>query len=238
MTGSTVTFIDSDDYVHPAYIATLMRHHHLAPIVIGTWQELNEGDTPAPAATINGDDAQLLSRDEALSRIYYQQDINHSACCKLFDASLFSTLRFPEGMIYEDLAISYDLFKQVDTVVSLHTQPIYYYMHRQGSIINTMTLERTHVLDHLEKIEQEVTTQAPHLLPAVRSRHMSACFNMLRLMPLNDPQWLPTRNRCWEYVKNMRFLCIKDPKVRLKNKIAILLSFFGLNFLLTFINRR
>ena len=238
MTGSTVTFIDSDDYVHPAYIATLMRHHHLAPIVIGTWQELNEGDTPAPAATIDGDDAQLLSRDEALSRIYYQQDINHSACCKLFDASLFSTLRFPEGMIYEDLAISYDLFKQVDTVVSLHTQPIYYYMHRQGSIINTMTLERTQVLDHLEKIEQEVSTQAPHLLPAVRSRHMSACFNMLRLMPLNDPQWLPTRNRCWEYVKNMRFLCIKDPKVRLKNKIAILLSFFGLNFLLTIINRR
>ena len=90
----------------------------------------------------------------------------------------------------------------------------------------------------IEKIEKEVATQAPHLLPAVRSRHMSACFNMLRLMPLNDPQWLPTRNRCWEYVKNMRFLCIKDPKVCLKNKIAILLSFFGLNFLLAIINRR
>lgn len=238
MTGTSVTFIDSDDYVHPEFVATLLPWlSESTPIVIGTWQELNDGETPAVKTTIDGD-TQELTRDEALSRIYYQQDINHSACCKLFDAKLFGTLRFPEGMLYEDLAISYDLFKQVDKVVNRRTPPIYYYMHRQGSIINTMKLERTHVLDHLEKIEKEVATQAPHLLPAVRSRHMSACFNMLRLMPLDDPQWLPTRDRCWDYIKNMRFLCIKDSKVRLKNKIAIILSFLGLNFLLKFINKR
>ncbi len=237
MTGNYVTFVDSDDFIHPDYVLTFMRLKDRAPIIIGTWQELNEGDQPTMISPIFGD-VQTLSRDTAISQIYYQQDINHSVCCKMFNAKLFSTLRFPEGMLYEDLAISYDLFKQVNHVIYAQTPPIYFYMHRDGSIIETMTLERTHVLDHMERIEQQVAKEAPQFLPAVRSRHMSACFNMLRLMPADAPEWQLTKQRCWEYVKNMRNLCIMDKNVRAKNKIAILLSYLGLNFLLRFINKK
>lgn len=237
ITGDCVTFIDSDDFVHPSFAEKLIEALGKdSQIAIAPWQECNEGELPALSKRITGNIISY-SQDEAINEIYYQRRLTHSACSRVFDAKLFDNIRFPKGMLYEDLAISYDILKKATKITYCDCPPMYFYMHRSGSIINTMTLKRTHVLDHLERIEQQIAKEAPQFLPAVRSRHMSACFNILRLMPVNDPQWQPTKQRCWQYVKNMRFLCISDPNVRLKNKIACLLSYLGINFLMTIINK-
>jgi glycosyltransferase involved in cell wall biosynthesis len=237
MTGEYVTFVDADDFIHRDFAIKLLQAIGLdAQIAVGRWQECDEGETPIEADVIWGD-VISFTRDEAIDEIYYQRRLTHSACSRIFEASLFDDLRFPKGKLYEDLAISYNLLKKVNKVVYIDNgPPLYYYMHRAGSIINTMKLERTHVLDHLEKIEREISDEAPQHLPAVRSRHMSACFNMLRLMPASDPLWQPTKERCWQYIKKMRLSCLKDRNVRAKNKAACLLSYLGLDFLMAVIN--
>lgn len=235
--GRYVTFIDGDDYVHPHFIEALLQtiEHTGAQIAACTWQELKDGDTPRKV-NVEKARCKTYNQEEAINTVFYQGELNHSACSRIFERQLFDDLRFPEGALYEDLAIIYPLLRKVEKVALLKA-PMYYYMHRTGSIINTMSLRRTHVLDHLEGLEQQVEKEAPQYLPAVRSRHLSACFNMLRLMPAREPKWQDTKDRCWEYIKNMRFLCIKDRDVRIKNKIAILLSYFGLGFLMMFINK-
>lgn len=237
MTGERVTFLDADDFIHREFVDKLL--HAMgndADIAVARWQECDEGEKPH-VADVLWSNVISFTRDEAIDEIYYQRRLTHSACSRLFDARLFDGLRFPDGKLYEDLAISYDLLKKVTKVTYVDGPALYYYMHRAGSIITTMKPERTHVLDHLERIEQQVATEAPQHLPAVRSRHMSACFNMLRLMPANDPQWQPTKERCWKYVKSMRFSCIKDRNVRIKNKLACFLSYLGIDLLLIIINK-
>ena len=235
--GEYVTFIDADDYVHPNFAETLIDTIKKtgAQIAACTWQELKDGDTPR-MVRLEKASCKTYSQQEAINTVFYQGALNHSACSRIFERQLFDDLRFPEGALYEDLAVIYPLLRKVDKVALLKA-PMYYYMHRAGSIITTMSLRRTQVLDHLEALEQQVTEEAPQYLPAVRSRHLSACFNMLRLMPAKDPKWQHTKQRCWDYIKRMRILCIKDSKVRLKNKAACFLSFLGVGFLMMIINK-
>lgn len=236
-TGDYVTFIDADDYVHRSFVETLVTtmHETGCEIAACTWQELNDGDDPRKVNTTKPS-CTTFSQEQAINSVFYQQEFNHSACSRIFRASLFNDLRFPVGVLYEDLAIIYRLLCKVEKV-TLVKAPMYYYMHRPGSITTTMTLQRTQVLDHLETLEKQVELEAPQYLPAVRSRHMSACFNMLRLMPSGNPEWEPVKGRCWHYIKKMRNLCITDKNVRLKNKIAILLSYLGCNSLMLVINK-
>ena len=235
--GKYVTFIDGDDYVHPSFVEALLHTIKTtgAQIAACTWQELKDGDTPRNV-NVEKASCKIFSQEEAINTVFYQGELNHSACSRIFEKQLFDDLRFPEGALYEDLAIIFPLLRKVDKVALLKA-PMYYYMHRAGSILTTISLRRTHVLDHLEALEQQVSDEAPQYLPAVRSRHLSACFNMLRLMPARDTKWQATKQRCWDYIKNMRVSCLKDMKVRAKNKAACILSFLGVGITTFIINR-
>ncbi|MBO4815225.1 MAG: glycosyltransferase [Muribaculaceae bacterium] len=236
--GQYVSFIDSDDYVHPQFISRLHRHavEQNAEVVLCRWVEF-DGDKLAQLPPVT-DKPRLteMTGMEALRRIFYQDEITHSPWGRLYRSDLFAEHRFSEKYVYEDLELIYPLLKQVHKVVETDER-LYGYMVRSTSLMRTFNAQRTVVLDIMDDLEQKVAANDPELLPAVRSRRLSANFNMLKLMPRDDAHYAPIFDRCWAAVKELRWGCLKDCRVRLKNKLGILLSFLGKKATIVAINR-
>lgn len=227
MHGSLVMMVDSDDWLHTDAIATLLRlmHDTGADIAVSRWHEIDERQASEPQATLEASGHEVFSRQQVLESIFYQQAINHSSCGRLFKAELFDGIRYPVGRLYEDLAIAYPLYGRASKVV-LAKQQLYNYLHRKTSILGHFKRQRTDVLDILDHAEQLVARQEPILVPAVRSRRLSAHFNILLLCP-GGKEYDDITRRCWNVICQLRWPCLLDGKVRAKNKLGILASLMG-----------
>ena len=229
MNGQYVAMVDSDDSLEPDAIATLHRLlvDHRADVAVGGWREVWDDDSHAAAPTPAAADGSVrtYTRHEALQAIFYQHHLTHSAWGRLYRAALFDGLRYPVGRLYEDLAVAYPLYSRANAVVQT-AKPLYNYLQRPTSILGTFKRQRTDVLDILDSLEREVATAEPALLPAVRSRRLSAHFNILLLCPPGD-EWADVRQRCWQGIRQLRAGCFADPHIRAKNRLGILASLLG-----------
>ena len=226
MTGEFVFMLDSDDWLQRDAIAVLhgLLVDHGADIAVGGWREVYE-DAEMPETPSAPAQPRIYTRYEALRDIFYQKRLTHSAWGRLYRAELFDGIRYPVGRLYEDLAIAYPLYSRASKVVQVDT-PLYNYLQRSTSILGTFKRQRTDVLDILDALEREVATAEPALLPAVRSRRLSAHFNILLLCPKGD-EWADVRNRCWQGIRQLRAGCFADPHIRAKNRLGILASLLG-----------
>ena len=107
MTGDLVMMVDGDDYIAEDCIQTLVdvKHRTGCDIAIGQWRVFDDKDGHAIAQAHNGSENRItvFSRDEAIKRVFYQDTLNNSACSRLFRADLYREVRFPVGMLYEDM---------------------------------------------------------------------------------------------------------------------------------------
>lgn len=232
MKGEIVTMVDSDDLIHPDFISTLLRlmQQHEADIAVAGYQPFYDREAHLPPLE-SSYKVQQYGRHEALMSIFYQQGLTHSAWGRLYKSSLFDGVRYPVGLLYEDLAVIYPLLLHVNTVVKID-KALYGYRQREASILQTFSAKRAAVLDICEHLEQTISRDDPEYLDAIRSRLLSAYFNILLLChqdKVNDHGQLA--DRCWQGIKRLRCRCLNDKNVRGKNKMGILASFMGRHFL-------
>ena len=66
--------------------------------------------------------------------MFYQEKFDTTAWGKLYHRSLFeSSIRYPKGLLFEDLPTTYLLFKQCDKI-AFKAVELYYYLLRSDSI--------------------------------------------------------------------------------------------------------
>ncbi len=226
--GPIVTFVDSDDFLPPHAIATMLTLMLAtgADVVEGRQARVAEGDDGSSMTADTAARSLNFTQSEAIADVLYQRTLSCSACGRLLKRRLFGQLRFPKGLLYEDLAIIYPLLRQVHKVT--HTDACTYcYTQREASITGHFTPRRTDVLDILDRLLRQVLAEAPQYVAAVQSRRLSAHFNMLRIAPVERPEYKPLADRCWQVIKQLRRGCLANRRVRLKNKVGIVLSYAG-----------
>ncbi len=236
MSGDWVIMVDSDDVLHPDAASTLLDaiRREQADIVVGDYVVIYDDERPKwPADTASHGTA--YGQHDALLAVFYQQGLTHSAWARIYRSSLFDGIRYPVGQLYEDLAIIYPLLKKCDKVVKID-KVVYGYRQRRNSILSHFSPRRADVLQILEELETD--TVDDRYVDAVRSRLLSAYFNIL-LLSNNDKSsdHKQLQERCWAGIKRLRGKCLFNPKVRLKNKLGILASYPGRVFLCSTVGR-
>lgn len=132
--GEYLAFIDSDDYIAPDMYETLynLAQTHCADMVVCDAVLVKEEEE---AVYSDSTQVYLMDKETALKKMIYERLFSVNAWNKLYKKKLFSVIRYPKGMLYEDLATTYKLLDICDKVVYTPVQK-YAYVQRQGSIMN------------------------------------------------------------------------------------------------------
>lgn len=229
-TGEFVAFVDSDDMLHPDALKTLadVAAKSGCDIVAARYDysetpHFDEQLTPG---------YMVIDAERAIELTLYQTlGMNNSVCGKLFRRSFFDKERFTDGTMFEDLDIFYRLYNQTDRI-AISTAPVYFYRANPTSFINTWTPARLDAIKVCDDMARYIYNNKPSLKKAADDRRLSTAFNMLINTTRNKVEPAVAKE-CWQTIKRLRLQSLMNPKVRLKNKIGIIMSYGGTKTIIT-----
>lgn len=141
--GEFISFVDSDDWIEPDMIQTLLngiREHDADIASCMPIPEIEDGidiQFPLEAPT----SALRLERRAALQELLRDRLLRNFSWSYLYRAEVFHGLRFPIDKRFEDIHTTYRAFMRARQVVALPVSK-YHYRIRQGSITQTGGLGR------------------------------------------------------------------------------------------------
>ncbi len=222
--GDYIAFIDADDVVSKDYLRVL---YDMAVKSNARISSVNYSKNKARIiSTVSDYQAVNYTADEAIDDTLYQKKLNCSVWGKLIDKKLFQNIRFKENIIYEDLEIMMRLYECANAV-AFSDLPLYFYRETPGSSLSVFSPRRFSVLDVVDDIYDRYAGTSHR--PAALDRRFSAYFNMLVLIARNGNEYGDVAERCHKGIIESRFAELKNPHVRLKNKVGALVSYLGLN---------
>ena len=135
-----IAFVDSDDYVRPEYLATLLvtARRYGADITICGIEDVNEWGESLPLPLYTQELEEKAGPGiEMLEGLYTEANVYYTvAWNKLYRAEVWKELRYPVGRIHEDDAVAHILLYQAKMVACV-PDPLYCYRLREGSICRT-----------------------------------------------------------------------------------------------------
>lgn len=205
-----ICFIDSDDYIETDMLAYLYKKalEYKSDIACCGFSNIYENGRKEKVTIPDGD--MTFSTEEALDIHLLSGYIDVVAWNKLYKTSLFKEIKYPEGMLYEDMLTTYRL---IDTakLISLHSDSKYFYCKRKNSIGGTDFSEKTlRLLNACDQVLEYVLEKYPHLenIKVSRIQWYMVVLNKMIISNKIDKK----------LVKRIKKMIIKDKKIILKNK--------------------
>ena len=181
MTGTYVTFVDSDDWVELDYVETLYKKiiEYQADIVVGNYYSFNESEGMF-YFHILGDSyyEKVYDNISIFENLYESQEMKNfaliSAWGKLYKARLFEQLRFDVGKLGEDGYLNQKIYLLAEKIAYIH-KGIYSYRIRNNSLSRTWTEKWMHAL--VDSMSERITLLASLGYPL--EKHLAIYRQML-----------------------------------------------------------
>ena len=187
MTGSYVTFVDSDDWIEQDYVETLYQKitEYQADIAIGNYYSFDE-ERSLFLFHILGDSYYEKAHDNVsiFENLYENQEMRSfaliSAWGKLYKARLFEQLRFDIGKLGEDGYLNQKVYLLSEKVIYLN-KGLYAYRIRKGSLSRIWTEKWMHAL--VDAMSERITLLANMGYPL--EKHLAIYRQMLEFSLAN-----------------------------------------------------
>lgn len=127
-----VLFIDGDDYIAPDMIERLyglLNKYEADMSVCGAYNVYGRSRKPQCSER----EEFVCGSGQAFAYSLTGKKMVGSVCTRLMKRKLIEDLQFPVGKVYEDIFFTILLMQRVRKV-AVTTEPMYYYVHREGSI--------------------------------------------------------------------------------------------------------
>lgn len=133
--GEYIFFVDSDDYVTSDFCSVGVDGflNHNADVVIFGFNNIFVDTNKVIEKHCKK--SRVISKEEALKGTLIDGYINSLAWNKAYKRELFDNIKYPEGMVFEDVGTTYKIFDKANTIY-ISSNITYNYELRNGSISN------------------------------------------------------------------------------------------------------
>ena len=226
MTGSYVTFVDSDDWVELDYVETLYKKitEYQADIAVGNYYSFNQTEGMY-CFYIFGDSyyEKVYDNVSIFENLYESQDMKKFAFIfpwgKLYKASLLDDLRFDNGKLAEDAYLNQKIYLLAERIVYLN-KGLYAYCQRAGSSSRAWTEEWMHAL--VDTMSERITLLANMGYPL--EKHLAVYRQMLEVSLANGQASGLSDTATYKEFEMKRTLLNQLSRQEQKKKKAIVLA--------------
>lgn len=175
--GDYVCFVDSDDYIEKDMIENLYNIIEKDNSDISCCAKVLEYSNK----TIERNNRSMFCIDNisGLGKMFTFDDIDTSACDKIFKKELFHNVKFPLGKYYEDMGTIYKIFEKAKKIS--HTPKIgYHYCIRDNSITKEkFSAKQFQLLYFAEEIKDEMSKKYPEIKEQIYSFYYLQLIDIL-----------------------------------------------------------
>lgn len=218
--GKYITCIDSDDYVDLDYIeylySTLKEYNaRISFCQHRVWYPSGKIHDPGLAGT------EQLPTEKCIERIMYHDILDTSAWAKLYERSLFDTIEYPKGRLFEDIGTTYKLLMQCESIAVGYESKYNYILRANSIVTGAFNEKKLDLLVMTDQMARDVEKRYPKLANAVLRRRLYARFSTLNQML--DADCNEEKNNIISFIKIYRGKVLADKKAPGRDKIAIAL---------------
>ena len=181
MTGTYVTFVDSDDWVEPNYVEVLYKKllEYCADIAVGNYYSYNEQEGIFYFHIFGNSYYEKVYDNVSIFENFYESEHmkNFALICvggKLYKSDLFRELRFEVGKLGEDGYLNQKIYLLAEKTIYLNAG-LYAYRQREGSSSRSWTEKWMHAL--VDAMSERITLLASLGYPL--DKHLAVYRKML-----------------------------------------------------------
>ncbi|WP_078545763.1 glycosyltransferase family 2 protein [Litchfieldia alkalitelluris] len=220
--GEFIAFVDGDDFIDPRmyeYLYRLIKENDAA-ISTCKIKSYYEEDI-IEQSYINIESLYIFDSRTAIKCLYSGELTGFSACNKLFSKKLFEKLEFPQGRVYEDAAIMYQLYDKANKIVSID-HAFYYYLRRENSITSSKFSEkRLDIVQNFIETYSFMEEKYPEICDLLVALYFSSLRNMI-VDIINEKSVIKNIKYIYivrNHIKNQSRLILKSNIIPLSKKV-------------------